>query len=384
MGIIAGSTTFTRYYASKTKIDPFGEGFEQNIRRNASHNIETLSTDKAVGWVAPTHLLDANLSLEKTVFGDWLCIVMRADHRSVPSNLLKAYVEIEIDGLLRNGKGKIARKEKLEIAEKVHDEMIKKVLPRIAGTDVAWNLKTGDVFVGTQSAAALDSFAVLFKDTFGVEVYPADIREMVGRFGSEELSFKFSDLLPSNFTQKEAPSQNPDGSVLPLADEFIGREFLTWLWYASETRSGDFKLLDKTSVSILVEDFLVFATGEKEGQKSILRNGTPTSSAEAYISMKSGRMLEKAKITLADSEQEWHFTLSSNSLSISGLKLPKGEERHPAGRARERCDALRRLEKYIDGLFLSFLKLRTGEKEWEIERRRLMDWITKKGPGHAG
>ncbi len=381
MGIVSGSCTLRKYYCSKKDVDPLEGNFDGLLKGQAARDIETMADGKAVGWVAPTHLLDNAITLDKVLFSDWLCLVIRTDSRSVPANLLKAYVEIELDSRKRNGRQRITKAEKLEVTDMVRDKLLKKVLPRVSGVDVAWNLKKGEIWLASQSNAASDTFAQLLRTTFGLEAYSADIREMVDRV-APKIAAKYSDLLPADMVSEGKPKLVPDGkTAIPLPDEFIGREFLTWLLYSCDSQGGEFRLGDGTQIGVSFDDFIALSSGDADGEKLTLRQGTPSTSAEAMMALRTGRMVDKAKLIVADPEEEWGLILSALDLCVSSMKLPKGEERHPAARIRERCDSIARITRYLERLFVLFLELRVDEGAWEKERSAIAVWIRKSAAG---
>ncbi len=374
MGIVNGSCSFRRFFCSAKNIDPFDMEVDRAASRFAAPDIESMSDEKSLGWVTILHLLDRDLRVEKMLMGDWLCLVMRSDRRSVPETLVKAFMQLEVDGMTKGGKIRVSKAEREDLKDGIREKLMKMVLPRISGVDFAWNIKSGEVFLGSQTASACDTFVALFKQTFGLDLDHADVREIVRLKAGDEMLYKYTDLLPTNFVTAGEGEPDADGSALPLADEFIGREYLTWLWYALEKSGGEFELQDGTSIWFGIEDFLSFASGEKEGQRSILRNGAPSTSAEAVTALKAGRMLDKIRLTLSDGEDEWQFLLCADGVLPSSIKMPKGEERQPLGRCRERCESLSRLCRYLDGVFMSFLSVRLDEKQWKKERNGLVSW----------
>ena len=75
--------------------------------------------------------------------------------------------------------------------------------------------------------------------------------------------------------------------------EFLGEEFLTWLWFCIETRGGDFDLPGDRAVGVSFDDFLAFAPRDDDETEHTLKKGTPSRSAEASTALRSGhRLLE--------------------------------------------------------------------------------------------
>ena len=69
--------------------------------------------------------------------------------------------------------------------------------------------------------------------------------------------------------------------------EFLGEEFLTWLWFRIETQGGDFDLPGNRAVGLSFDDFLAFAPRDDDETEHTLKKGTPSRSAEASTALRS-------------------------------------------------------------------------------------------------
>src|SRR2546425_237240 len=109
---------------------------------------------------------------------------------------------------------------------------------------------------------------------------------------------------------------------------FLGRDFLTWLWFRCEVEGGEFDLgtTPEEQVALVVEDALalVAAAPSDDDDQTVmsLRKGKPTLRPEAASALGAGMTLRKARLYAARGQREWHFTLDGDTLDVSSLKTP--------------------------------------------------------------
>ena len=58
--------------------------------------------------------------------------------------------------------------------------------------------------------------------------------------------------------------------------EFLGEEFLTWLWHQTETSGGDFELPGNREVGVSLDDFIAFAPRDDDETEHTLKKGSPS------------------------------------------------------------------------------------------------------------
>ena len=119
---------------------------------------------------------------------------------------------------------------------------------------------------------------------------------------------------------------------------FLGRDFLTWLWFRCEAEGGEFDLGGRDGAgrtAVMIEDALALASVDEDGSVMTLRKGTPTSRPEAASALAAGMTLKKARLFVARGAREWQFSLDGETLDLSGLKTPEVDDRDdvPGGEA---------------------------------------------------
>lgn len=196
---------------------------------------------------------------------------------------------------------------------------------------------------------------------------------------------------------------------------FLGRDFLTWLWFRCEVEGGEFELPSAhggssqlQSTAVVVEDALALVSVEEDGSVMTLRKGTPTARPEAANALAAGMTLKKARLIVARGPREWQVTVDGDTLDLSGLKTPQpdapegtdeadeptspdqveaGEtKKKKAARSEdaaldelaEKLDSADEARDAIEGLFKAFLDVRLT-KDWEkVELPRMQTWVGSK------
>lgn len=154
--------------------------------------------------------------------------------------------------------------------------------------------------------------------------------------------------------------------------QFLGGEFLVWLWYHCETRDGRFDLPGFGSVLLSFEDQLVLDTFLAETEQSRLTGGAPTQSEEAKTALRAGKRVSKAKLRFLHNEQEWVFTVSAADFAFTSVKVPAVLGRED-DRLSERISLIEDLSELWQTLYSVFLTERLGE-EWEMARQGIAEW----------
>ena len=96
--------------------------------------------------------------------------------------------------------------------------------------------------------------------------------------------------------------------------QFLGTEFLTWLWYQEEKNQGKFQLEDGTEIELWFEDKLSLASVAADSQEDIFKGGRPTSSVEARAALKLGKTVKNAKISVIEGDVTWVFQVDRKSV----------------------------------------------------------------------
>ncbi|MBW1787624.1 MAG: hypothetical protein JRK53_13530 [Deltaproteobacteria bacterium] len=160
--------------------------------------------------------------------------------------------------------------------------------------------------------------------------------------------------------------------------EFLGREFLLWLWYTCETREGLFDLGDGGRLELWIDRKIVLQGESDRGVEKVACTGENPKLREARFALTEGKEITEAMIRLIIGDDEWSFILDAQWLNFKAFKPPKvapDVEQDPDGLFYERYFLLEKAVTAMDALFGTFIKLRMSP-EWEIsELPEMTDWI---------
>jgi len=159
--------------------------------------------------------------------------------------------------------------------------------------------------------------------------------------------------------------------------ETIGKDFLLWLWFKSETRGGIFDIDDGLSAEILIDGKITLETDEI--QDSVTCSCANPLMKEARFALMGNKRITKAAIKLTiNEEDEFFFRLDSRWMNFRLLKTPKviqDLKGDPEGFFYEKTGLIERAVTVMDSVFMDFIRIRLSP-DWESsELPALKEWI---------
>ena len=380
MGFLSGRVSFVRFKVKGRPPKMFGP---EHLERLAAHAIgkERIASGDGTeaGWIAGDHILDTHFDLPKNIVNDTLQFALRLDSQKVPADLLRAYTQVELEGLAAgNPSGMPSARQKREARAAARERLEKEAadgrfLKRRA-YPVLWDSQTNEVLVATTAMTALDRLHALFQHTFGHGF------ERIGAGGRafllaelREQTRGVDDAAPANFVTGGAT-----GEVAWIADEasrdFLGNEFLLWLWYVLEMESDSLELADKSEVSVMLARNLVLECPRGQDGRQSISSDAPSRLPEARRAIQAGKLPRKAGLTLVRHDRQYDVTLQAETLGVSSAKLPNPEAEEERARLEERVTLIRHLVETLDLLYDAFCHHRTGAG-WSKELRKIRQWL---------
>jgi hypothetical protein len=185
------------------------------------------------------------------------------------------------------------------------------------------------------------------------------------------------DSSPSAFVPGVTP---PD--VAWIADEssrdFIGNEFLLWLWYHTDVESDTITLRDDSEATIMLTRTLTLECPRGQTGHETISSEGPTRLPEARRAIQSGKLPRKTGLTLVRHNEQYELTMHAETLAVGGGKLPALDESITEARAKldERVTQIRSFLETLDLLYDAFCIMRFG-KEWESELTGMQKWLKR-------
>jgi hypothetical protein len=147
--------------------------------------------------------------------------------------------------------------------------------------------------------------------------------------------------------------------------DYLGPEFLTWLWWRSSTRP-EFRDASGDAVYVHVDEYLELRGERGAARKTVLRAGVPGASAEGKAALRNGKTVAAARLLFARGEEEVSFTLRGEDLDVSGARFPAPEGEDAEERLAATLARVERLYADLDLCLREFLEVRTSPR-WEAE-----------------
>jgi hypothetical protein len=163
---------------------------------------------------------------------------------------------------------------------------------------------------------------------------------------------------------------------------FLGREFLTWLWFVSETEKHKVTIPDLGEFLLYVDDRIVLSSSGGSVHENVLKGGTPAYAYESQTALRSGKLVDEAKFILQTEDRQWMWTMKAEDLSIRGVRLPSVLEGNAAAHMLERIALTRTLVDVLDHLFQRFMGIRLSEGGFQNELGLVSEWMHSKS-SHA-
>jgi hypothetical protein len=380
MGFLSGRATFARYRVAGRAPRMFTEDHLARLAEHAAGRQRMITSDGVeAGWSAGEHILDTQFDLAKNIVNDFLCFSLRIDTVKLPTDLLRAYYAIDLAALAKhNPSGQPSARQKREAKESARDRLEQEAkdgrYTKRKAIEVVWDRKSNELLFGTTSVSNIDRLMVHFKNTFGhgIEAVTAGNRA----YALAELHNRtrnVDDASPSPFIPGLSPTD-----VAWILDEasrdFIGNEFLLWLWYQCDDESADFKLLDGSVATVFLARTLTLECPRGQtGYETITHEG-PTRLPEAMRAIQSGKMPRKCGLTVVRHDVQYEFTLHAESLAVSGAKIPVPEDEDDRARLEARAQQIRDLIETLDLLFDAFGQVRFSS-EWAKELAKMQRWL---------
>lgn len=193
-----------------------------------------------------------------------------------------------------------------------------------------------------------------------------------------------------NDFDKLSPAQWEQLSSIPKAKAFLGREFLTWLWFFADTSGGEKEFVDQQSgkkrrFDLWIDDRLVLESGRGLSHEHVLKGGDPAHSQEAGLALATGKTVRELKLGVRiKGLGDFTAVLGESDLNPRSLKLPTSDHSDEEETAESTLPIMLRLRQtesfiaVLDCLFSWFIEHRLSDT-WESEHLpTIRAWIKKR------
>jgi hypothetical protein len=221
----------------------------------------------------------------------------------------------------------------------------------------------------------IERLNTLFEHTFGLTLEPLTAGVQAYRLAESRGQARgVDDATPAPFLPFSA------GEVAWVLDEasrdFLGNEFLLWLWYALETEGDGIALSDGTEATVMLANSLVLECPRAQtGKESITHEG-PSRLPEARRAIQAGKLPRKTGLILVRHDMQYECTLQAETLAVGSARLPAPEASEERARLEERVTQIRHLVETLDLLYDAFGAKRASD-DWGKELSRMQKWLQR-------
>ena len=287
MGFFTGRLSYLRFKVTGAEPGMFGPDHLERLERNRIGIQRVAAADGIeAGWSGGEHILDTKFDLAKNVVNDTLQFALRIDANKIPSDLMRAYSAIELQALAAaNPTGRPTNRQRREARDtarqRVEDEAKDGRFLRRKAYPVLWDAQSNELLVGTTSLSIIDRLHQLFEQTFGQKFEMLTSGVVSYRLAEVRNQTRgVEDATPSAFLPGISAS-SVSWIMDDISKDFLGNEFLLWLWWYLENEDDTLKLSDGSEVTVMMSSTLALECPRGQtGRESITHEG-PTRLPEA-------------------------------------------------------------------------------------------------------
>jgi hypothetical protein len=384
MGFFSGRVGFVRLRVLQTPPPIFAPEHLERLAAWAADRYPGMPPDGvALGWVAGEHVLDTDFAPGKNIVNDTLVFELRVDSERWPAELLRAYTAIELRALAQNNpsgfpslrqkrQAKEAARARLEQEARDGRYRQRRCYPLL------WERQSNEIWFCSSAASHIDRLANLLEHTFGITIEGMTAGRRAYHLAEVHARTRqVDDSAPSPFVPGITPA-----SVAWIADErnrdFLGNEFLLWLWFYTDTRGDTLPLADRSELVLFPCQTLTLECPRGQTGQQTIRSDAPTRLPEARRAVQAGKLPRKLGLTLVRHDEQYTLTLHAETLALSGVKLPPLPEEitDPQQMRQERITQLRHLIETLDLLYDAFVQRRLA-RDWEQELHAMQHWLRR-------
>jgi len=169
MGFIKGTASFVRFGVEGELPENIWDFIADRVVAFAFRDIDETYEEDSLGWVSVQNMFDTDFDYASYAAGNYVTLSMRLDERKVSSVIVKKFVQKEEERIKKEKQiPKISRSMRVEITERIQNELMRKALPMPSVFDMCWNLEDSTLLFFSTNKKAQAMLEDLFKESFGL------------------------------------------------------------------------------------------------------------------------------------------------------------------------------------------------------------------------
>ncbi|MCP4191992.1 MAG: hypothetical protein GY768_15375 [Planctomycetaceae bacterium] len=386
MGFLSGSTTFQRYWITNDPTPALGTDHLEILEKAKIGSFKTSALDQpSVGFLAGSHLLDTQFALEKNVIVDAMHFGVRIDTNQIPAAIRNAWLQMELLPLaVDNPSGKPTKAQRQEAKEAVEalceTEAASGKFRRMQQIPILWDALNDSLYIGGTSPNANELTIDLLERSFGLELERVSSGALAKAYASDgDQLGELYKIGPATFHDDQSGGNIIWWNGMAENFDYLGNEFLLWLWWQWETESDTISLADESKVAGMFARTLTLNCPLGESGKETISAESPVALPEAELAIRSGKLPRKAGITLVRNGEQYEFALQAETFTVGSAKIKQIDDGTANDNTTEdRIQSIRDLTETLDLLFEVFFQRRVG-KAWKNELKKMRQWLGTDG-----
>jgi len=344
MSILKGKASFSQFKIDGGAAMLDAAEYYQKIKADAFRDLGLESKDENIGWTSIDNARDGKFLGDLTDGSQYRLFAMRIDRRTIPAAIVRMRcLEEEEKKLAETGQERLYREQRTAIRESVMIGLEHAIPPIPHIYEIIWDVEEGIVYFGSLSIPAIDTFVGFFMKTFNLILRPSsDISNNIG-------------------------------------DQYMRREFLTWLWFKAEERDGVIYPSGLDPIAVFFVRRIALVAGEGEYLEQVVCQGEHADLKEGMEALRQGKMVIEARIRANREGEEFEFTTRANGYQYQGMKTPPSQGDEPedkTGMALKRIHLIRQATGTMECLYRQYMKMRKSD-EWPAEKDRMSQWVER-------
>lgn len=172
MGLMKGTAGFVRFSVEGDLPDEnIWDFIAERITAFSFKDIDDTYDEDSLGWVSISNMFDTEFDYASYAAGNYVTLSMRLDERKVSAAIVKKFVAKEEERIKKEKEiPKISRSMRVEIKERIENELMRKAPPMPSVFDLCWNLEDSTLLFFSTNKKAQALLEDLFKETFGLTI----------------------------------------------------------------------------------------------------------------------------------------------------------------------------------------------------------------------
>ncbi len=337
------------------------------------------------GFVAGRHVFDQEFDPELVNYGRFLLFGLRTDVNRVPPEIARAYRMLEESAqAAESGSGSVGRRERRAAreaaAEKCRQELAQGRFRRSRLTPLLWDLERQVLLAPVSGDKLTTSLREVFLRVFGCRLQPLSAGGLAWDLSSARgMTGRLEDARPARLSAP--PSESGDGSPAvpwcaggPEPKDYLGNEFLIWLWSRVDANEGFFST-PVGEVGIVIDRTLESQSCWEDGGRCTLAGDAPTNWREAGVALKSGKWPRRIGLVLGAKGTAFSCTFQGDRFSVAGLNWTESDNARTIREETEtRLERITDFDEALVGLFDTYIRERLSD-HWPVVRQKTEHWI---------